>query len=273
MNFEKYPWLKDLESESAQSAILEARSNYLLYGVATFPDFITKEALDSAVKDVITKSPHAFQTDTTHNVYLSSPDSSYDPTHVRNRMLPTQVSSVAFDELDSFGTIATLYSLDALSKLVGAVTGQTPCYQSCDPLGCCSINVFRQWQGHAWHFDESEFSTTLMLQKPQSGGIFQFTPRLRSNQQDLAVDSVECAMATGENVRDLVFEDGTLSIFAGRYSLHRVTPIVGETERLVAVFAFSSQSGYMNSAQVQEMFWGRSNQTPLSFSDTVDNSR
>jgi hypothetical protein len=32
---------------------------------------------------------------------------------------------------------------------------------------------------HSWHFDESQFSTTLMLQKPESGGIFQLTQPVR----------------------------------------------------------------------------------------------
>ena len=32
---------------------------------------------------------------------------------------------------------------------------------------------------HEWHFDESQFSTTLMIQKPEQGGLFQFTKPVR----------------------------------------------------------------------------------------------
>ena len=32
---------------------------------------------------------------------------------------------------------------------------------------------------HGWHFDESQFSTTLMVQKPEVGGLFQFTKPIR----------------------------------------------------------------------------------------------
>ena len=32
---------------------------------------------------------------------------------------------------------------------------------------------------HSWHFDESQFSTTLMLQKPEEGGLFQYTKPIR----------------------------------------------------------------------------------------------
>ena len=33
---------------------------------------------------------------------------------------------------------------------------------------------------HAWHFDESHFSTTLMLQKAEHGGDFQHTQPIRA---------------------------------------------------------------------------------------------
>ena len=33
---------------------------------------------------------------------------------------------------------------------------------------------------HAWHFDESNFSTTIMLQKAECGGEFQHTQPIRA---------------------------------------------------------------------------------------------
>ena len=67
------------------------------------------------------------------------------------------------------------------------------------------------------------------------------------------------------NVRILVevpiqkasFAPGTLQIFAGRYSIHRVSPVEGSRDRLVAVLCFSQDPGYYNSPAVQKMFWGR----------------
>jgi hypothetical protein len=55
---------------------------------------------------------------------------------------------------------------------------------------------------------------------------------------------------------------GALQIFAGRYSLHRVSPIAGKTPRLVGVFCFSKEAGFVNSPSVQQMFWGRTLQSP-----------
>jgi len=40
---------------------------------------------------------------------------------------------------------------------------------SVDPIGACTINVFREGWHHAWHFDEAEFTVTLSLQAADEG--------------------------------------------------------------------------------------------------------
>ena len=106
-------------------------------------------------------------------------------------------------------------------------------------------------EGHAWHYDESHFSTTLMLQTAQAGGKFQHTPIIRRGEQ-VYVDRLNCyyyleslkpffyqpSEDDHDRLRDifeqddnhtlvsnLVFEPGTLSIFSGKRCLHRVTKV------------------------------------------------
>ena len=136
-----------------------------------------------------------------------------------------------------------------------------------DPLGAASINVFRSGWAHAWHYDESEFTVTLSLVQAAEGGAFEFTEPLRRSVDDLAFETtaavindhseyaVEPAGAACPSVRTAPFAPGTLQIFAGRTSLHRVSEVKGE--RLVAVYCFSDVEGFVNSPEVQRMFWGR----------------
>mmetsp|Transcript_25074 Transcript_25074/g.76147 ORF Transcript_25074/g.76147 Transcript_25074/m.76147 type:complete len:169 (+) Transcript_25074:463-969(+) len=137
--------------------------------------------------------------------------------------------------------------------------------------------AFSGWS-HAWHFDEAEYTVTLCLQQAESGGEFRFTPPLRSSSSDLAIPAVTAVLrAHGEghfsepSVADLAnfpeshiseFQPGTLQIFGGRYCLHRVEPVHGGRDRLVAVLCFASEPGVVNSRAVQEMFWGRSVAVP-----------
>ena len=67
--------------------------------------------------------------------------------------------------------------------------------------------------------------------------------------------AVEPAGAACPAVRAAPFAPGTLQNFAGRSSQHRDSKVEGE--RLVAVYCFSDVEGFVNSPEVQRMFWGR----------------
>ena len=50
---------------------------------------------------------------------------------------------------------------------------------------------------------------------------------------------------------------GTLLVFAGRHSLHRVSPICGPTPRLVALLGYDTKPGTMSSELLKEVRYGR----------------
>lgn len=296
MNYEKYPWLIDdhLSSPEASRAIEEARRSYQSSGAAIFPSILTEDALKSCIDDARAQEDGAFTTDDVHTAYLRPVDPAVSPRSVMNFEMKTQVASIACDELGKESKLADFYRQPALRELVARVVGKDQVFLSDDPLGCCSVNVFRPGYHHSFHFDESEFSTTLMLQEAsdRSSGLFQYTNPLRDAPEDLALGSVARAIheydpvaqdpfneqiydntTTGTTKNDkngapappappplhtLDFKAGTLSIFAGSKSLHRVTQVQGDCSRLVAVLTFASVPGFRNSVAVQKLFWGRS---------------
>lgn len=288
MNFDLYPWLKDLDSAAAKAALRTARETYLARGAVTLPHFITNDTLQTCVAQARAAEDDAFTTDSSHTAYLMDPDlERFDKRSVYNHSMPTQVASTAFDELPPDSPLAALYHDPTLLRLVSrVVTGKDDSlYLSADPLGCCSINVFRPGYHHSFHFDESVFSTTLMLQESSvpDTGLFQHTEPLRKDKSNLALTDVASAIVAYDKetpvdelleakadkeegavdppppiLHTLDFGAGTLSIFSGSCSLHRVTRVVGDQSRLVAVLTFAEQPGFCNSAAVQELFWGRS---------------
>lgn len=282
MNYENYPWLDDLSSPYAAAAIDEARRSYQCTGAAIFPNILTDKALKSCIVDARSQEDDAFTTDDVHTAYLRPVDSSKSPASVQNFEMNTQVASIAFDELGNDSQLGAFYREPALREIVARVVGKEKVYLSDDPLGCCSINVFRPGYNHSFHFDESEFSVTLMLQEAsdKSSGLFQYTEPLRQNPEDLALNSVARAIheydtaaqdpfdeginhapqesGRAPQLHTLDFKTGTLSIFAGSKSLHRVTKVKGDCSRLVAVLTFASAPGFRNSPAVQKLFWGRS---------------
>lgn len=286
MNFERYPWLADLSSTESTNAIEEAKLSYQQTGAVTFPEFLSSSALESSITDAREKEFSAFTTDDVHTAYLRPINQSTNPKSVENYEMRTQVASIAFDELPKDSALADVYRNPSLRELVARIVGKKEIFLSDDPLGCCSINVFRPGYHHSFHFDESEFSTTLMLQESsQAGtGLFQYTTPLRDHPDDLALESVANTISEYTNVKSkflesieggtainpkprtpplhtLNFVPGTLSIFAGSKSLHRVTKVEGNCSRLVAVLTFASQPGFQNTPEVQKLFWGRTSQS------------
>jgi hypothetical protein len=269
---------------SEEYALLVRRGAKMLQycGCATFPSFMTNTAVSEAASKARQTSLKAFITNDHHNAYqLPGIDESLPMNHPRNLAMKTQVASIAFDEMTDEDPLRKLYSYEGLVAFIGDVVGHK-LYRLSDPIGACTVNIFRPGWEHAWHFDESEFTTTLCLQQADGGGHFEYSSPLRESQDNLAVDEVSRILHHHSSYSPLVndnskpsakittanFEPGTLQIFAGRYSLHRVTAIRPKSykERLVAVLCFGTQPGVVNSHGVQKMFWGRSSHEVISWS-------
>jgi hypothetical protein len=271
INTALYP-ISDPSSERARAIVAEARDSLREHGLASFPDFLTRQALDNAAEAARRAAPQAFTTDAWHNAYQQpGSDDALPPSHARNVRMRTRVASTAYDELPAGrGGLRELYSLDCLARFVAAIT-QNPAHRLADPLGCCSVNVFRPGYFHAWHFDEAETTVTLCLQEAERGGQFEYSPALRRDASDLALGPVVSIIGAHSEysvdpaptpvaepqVATAPFAPGTLQIFQGRFSLHRVTRVQGERDRLVAVLCFADKPGLVNSPEVQLMFWGR----------------
>ena len=174
VNLAKYPLHNP---EGLQTLCATARQKFLETGLVTFPQFLLDDAAEQAVSESRARVPDAFESVQRHNAFLlGDADPEFDKDHIRNRQLTTQVASVAYDELPPQGILRSLYESPEMVALVGGVVlGQAAIRKSgglhrlADPLGACSINVFRPGRFHDWHFDESEFTTTLCLQPAKEG--------------------------------------------------------------------------------------------------------
>jgi len=126
-----------------------------------------------------------------------------------------------------------------------------------DPLA--RVNVMQYGAGDAlnWHFDRSEFTTTLLLQAPDQGGAFEYRTDLRTA-EDANYDGVaRLLQGRDPKVQSMSLTAGTLNVFRGINTPHRVTPVEGESRRMIAVYSFYDRPGVMFSAEEQRGFYGR----------------
>ena len=66
------------------------------------------------------------------------------------------------------------YESDDLTAFIAAVLGKPVLYRSGDPLDALEIAIFADGDELGWHFDNSEFSVTMMYQQAEAGGHFDY---------------------------------------------------------------------------------------------------
>ena len=269
VNLEPCP-IGDPDSSGGAAFVRACRERYLDDGLCVLPEFLRPEALAVLAEEANERLGDAWFCRSTHNVYLTQgsagneapeapddPDDPDDPVRdVAERHERTFVGSVPHDRIGDHSSLGRLYRWDPLKDFVGAVLGKPRLHRFADPLGACSVNVFVDGGEHGWHFDESEFTVTLMLQAPESGGAFEYVPRIRGRAEEKAIVA-KVLDGDRSQVLRLPFTAGTLLVFGGRQTLHRVTRVSGARPRLVPVLTYAERPGLKNSEAVRKLFWGR----------------
>jgi hypothetical protein len=107
-----------------------------------------------------------------------------------------------------------------------------------------------------WHFDSGTMVTTLLLQEPEAGGIFEYAPAIRS-EADENFDAVQAVLdGNSDRVRQNRLKAGTLSLFRGHYSLHRVTEVEGSRQRIQAILGYSTRPGLIGKKESSILHYG-----------------
>ncbi|MGI9318002.1 MAG: HalD/BesD family halogenase [bacterium] len=255
VDLDQYP-IEDLGSDVGRAFAERCRQQYLETGLCMLPNFIVPDALKVLAEQANGVSDEAFFCNNTHNAYLTEDDSTLPEEAIERRQEKTFVGSVAYDRIGKESQLFKLYHWDPLKNFIGYVLGKDQFFRFADPLGACSINVFVEGGEHGWHFDESEFTVTLMLQPPDSGGVFEYVPQIRGREDEK--DLVAGILNGNRNdVIELPFSAGTLLIFGGRQTIHRVTRVAGSRPRLVPVLCYAETPDLTNSESVRKLFWGR----------------
>lgn len=251
----RYP-IADLRAAAGRDLAADCQGAFRETGLCALPGFIKPDALEALAQEAEALADRAFFCHSSHTAYLAAQDEHFPAHDPRGRAEETHVGSIAYDLFPEDSLLRRLYGWDPLKDFIGAVLDKPVLYRFADPLGACSVNVFRAGGQHAWHFDEAEFTVTLMLQAPEVGGSFEYVPGLRGA-PDEAERVAQVLDGGREGVVELPFTPGTLLIFGGRNTLHRVTRVAGARARLVPVLCYSVQPDLMNSEEVRLLFWGR----------------
>ena len=258
LDINTYP-LDQPESKTWTELVNRCKKSLNEKGACILKNFVHQSILDRMVLETerIVNKSHFCKDN--HNVFFEKDDTSLPVDHPLRIREDTSLNSIPYDLMDPADALHQLYNWYPLINFLSAVLGQ-PLYRMADPMAALTLNVMNEHQNHGWHYDESQITITLLIQKPEAGGVFECVPDLRKFDTDDYSKLGAILNGSDEGLVPLNVEPGDLLIFAGFYSLHRVTPVVGKTTRYVGTLCYKDRPNVLNSPEVQQLFYGRVNQ-------------
>ena len=256
LDLDRWP-LDDLGGAAGQALVARCREELREVGLFSLDALIRLDALATSVAEaapVLDAAPFTHSRD--HNIYFEDEIEGIDPEHPALRRFTTVNHTICGDQIP--GSLLTrIYEWQPLVDFLATAMGKSRLYPMADPLGRINVMAYHEGEQLNWHFDRAEFTTTVLLQAPASGGEFQYRSALRS-ESDPNYNGVARLLADqDERVQILPLQPGTLNVFKGKNTAHRVTPVEGDRPRIVAVFSYYETPGFAFSDAERLGFYGR----------------
>ncbi len=251
INLEQYPILsEDLRAECKRT--LDQN------GALVMRNFLKPSAIASVQNEGDENRHLAYYTVDSHNIYLSPSDPDYPPDHPRNREVSSSKGCITTDQIPANSALRTLYDAPEFREFLCAVLDEVQLHEYADGLSSINLHYASEGQELGWHFDNSSFAITLMIQNPESGGVFEYVKDVRDADIGEMNYALSAKVLDGEvPTKTLSIDAGALVLFRGRNSMHRVTPVEGGRTRMLVVLAYNSKAGISLSESARMTFYGR----------------
>jgi len=227
-------------------------------GALVLSDFLSEAAIQQIVKEGLENQHLAFYSSKQHNVYLKPADPAYSDDHSRNRQITSSKGCITDDQIPQGSPLKTLYDAAPFRSFLAAIFNEEKLYNYADNLSSVNLHYAKEGQELGWHFDESSFAITILIQSPEAGGTFEYIENMRdADQGEMNYEGVEKVLNNELAVKTLAAQAGTLTLFRGRNAIHRVTPTEGDTTRILTVLAYNSKPNVALSESARMTFYGR----------------
>ncbi len=257
-----YPF-ENIDSEGYASLLARCRQSLVSKGLFSLAGLLSEGSCIDCVNTLVPRiAKDAFTHRRQHNIFFSENIPQLASSHPANTKLETSNRTLCHDQLIDT-VLPTIYHYQPFIDFLAACMGIDKLYPMADPLAAVNVMAYHEGEALNWHFDRSEFTTTLLLQAPQQGGCFEYRRGLKTATTDtgnavLDYDAIgELLAGCDKGVEREILSAGSLNVFRGIDTLHRVSPVAGNIDRIIAVFSYFDRPGVEFSAEERTGFYGR----------------
>ena len=255
IDLDRYP-LDRPESAGYAALLAQAKADLAKDGMFNLPGFLRPAPTEKAVATLAPRfEADSFTHARSHNIYFRKDLPGLAPDHPALRQVETINRTLCGDQIG--GDLQALYDWPEFARFLADAMGKPALFPMDDALAGLNTMCYAKGQGLNWHFDRSEFTTTLLLQAPDAGAAFEYRTDLRTDEDPNYDGVAKLLRGQDPELHSLTLSPGTLNVFRGKNTAHRVTPVVGDKNRVIAVFSFYDRPGVKFSAGEQIGFYGR----------------
>jgi hypothetical protein len=256
VNLDQYP-LHRPDSAPWHELVQQCRSRLASDGMYELPDFVHPRTITSVVASLAPMmSTQSYEQRRRHNIYFRDDVQGLSPDHPALVPIETVNHTLCGDQLT--GTpIMSMYEWPEFRRFVAATIDAPMLHLMDDPLARVNVLGYRPGEALNWHFDRADYTITVLLQRADADGVFEYRRNLRSD-DDPNYDGVGAMLAGNDPcVAAVDVLPGALNVFMGRNTAHRVTTVAGARERLIAVFSLYDRPGVRFGDDESRGFYGR----------------
>ncbi len=256
IDLDRYPIL-DLHSERARELTQHCRKQLEETGACELPGFLTADCVAELIREGDALAARAYHSVATGTAYLEVPDLALPPDHPRRIFGTSSVGVIAYDQFPADSPLRRLYEWDGLMEFIAAALNKDRLYRYADPMGALNLAVIGAGEKLFWHYDQTDFVTSIALRDADDGGDFEYVPLIRKAADENYPAVQRLLQGSDQGVVRVPMCPGTMLLFEGRNSIHRVAEIRGRTTRLVALLAYDTKPGTRSSKLLQLARYGR----------------
>jgi hypothetical protein len=256
LDLDRYP-LDRPESREYSALIAQCQAELAAQGMFNLHGFVRAAAIEQAAAEIMPLAERISYThQRRHNVYFVDQVAGLPSDHPALRQFDTVHHTLCDDQLT--GTVVQrIYEWTPLVAFLARVMGKQQLFAMQDPLARLNVMDYRTGEALNWHFDRSQFTTTLLIQAAEQGGEFEYRSDLRSETDPNYAGVARLLRGEDPDIHINRLAGGTLNVFKGKNTLHRISPVRGNRKRLVAVFSYYDRPDVMFSREERIGFFGR----------------
>ena len=220
--------------------------------------------LDKSLKNILNEAKQledkAYYCEQKHTILLSKKSDSLDDKDPLNLLMTSDKGCVPHDLINLKSDLNILYNSNIFKSFIKNVLNLDNIFPYADNLSSINLNYYQKGQQLGWHFDNASFAITLMIQSSPSGGEFEYITEGRDSNTNYIDKTLISNVIEGKNSPNLLdVNNGTLILFYGRNYLHRVTPVLSETPRILITLNYNEEENIELSENARLTFFGRVN--------------